>query len=97
MKFTTATASLLFAALAIATPAPISGSLVPETIPEFRHALMGRAAAAVPDLDTRSTTKPKGGSKGSNTTSAAGTVSPSGVLVMGVLGMGVVEVVRLWG
>lgn len=93
MKFTAAT-TLLCATLALATPAPLAGPLVPETIPEFRHALTARAAAAVPDLDTRAS-KPKGSSSG-NTTSAATSMSPSSALLMGVLGLGVVEVVRLW-
>lgn len=99
MKFVSTTTALLFAALSLATPSPVTGPLAPETVPEFHHALAGRAAAAVaaiPHLDTRAS-KPKGGSKGGNGTSSAATsVSPSEALVISALGLGMIEVVRLW-
>lgn len=92
----TATTTFLFAALTLATPAPIAGPLVPETIPEFRHALVDRVAAALPHLDARAS-KPKGSKGGGNdTSSAAVSVSPSGVMMMSALGLGVIEVARLW-
>jgi hypothetical protein len=94
MKFAAATATLLFASLSLATPAPAAGPLAPDTVKDFRHALFGRAAAAVPHLDTR---KVKGGSKGGNsTTSAAVAVSPSNAVMISALGLGAMEIVRLW-
>ncbi|KAF3010888.1 hypothetical protein E8E13_009672 [Curvularia kusanoi] len=99
MKFITTTTALLFAAVSLATPAPVTGPLTPQTLPEFRYALAGRAAAAVaaiPHLDIRAS-KPKGGSKGGNGTSSAATsVSPSEALMISALGLGIIEVVRLW-
>ncbi|KZM21909.1 uncharacterized protein EKO05_0000384 [Ascochyta rabiei] len=87
MKFAAAT-TLFLATLALASPAPAPGPAVPETIPEFR--------AALTHLDARAS-KPKGSSGSSNTTnSAAVSVSASGALQLVVLGMGVVEAVRLW-
>lgn len=84
------------AALALATPAPVTGPAVPETVPEFRGALIARAAAAIPQLEQRAS-KPKGSSGGSgNSSSAAASVSPSGALMVSALGLGVMEVVRLW-
>lgn len=95
MKFSLATTLLTLTTLALATPAPITGPLVPETIPEFRNALLSRADA--PILEDRATSKPKGSKGGSgNTTSAAAHVPPSSALVVGALGLGVVEVLRLW-
>jgi hypothetical protein len=98
MKFAATTATLLFASLSLATPAPAARPLAPETVKDFRHALFGRAAAAFPQLDTR---KVKGGSgsKGGNSTtssSAAVAVSPSNALMISALGVGAMEIVRLW-
>lgn len=94
MKFIAAT-TIACATLALATPAPINGPAVPENVPEFHHALLSRDAT-LPQLDTRAS-KPKGSKGGSgNSSSAAVAVSPSNVLVMGALGLGVMEVVRLW-
>lgn len=94
MKFIAATA-IIFATLALATPAPVGGPAVPESAPEYRRALLSRDAA-LPQLDTRAS-KPKGSKGGSsNTSSAAASRSSSNVLVMGALGLGVMEVVRLW-
>lgn len=93
MKFIAAT-TLLCATLALATPAPLAGPAVPESVPEFRHALTARTAVAQPQLDARAS-KPKGGSS-SNKTSAAVSMSPGGVLLVGAVGLGVMEVVGLW-
>lgn len=84
-------ATLLFTTLALATPAPNPGAVVPETVPDFRHALMGR------HLDPRAV-KPKGSSSGgsSSNSSAAASVSTSGALMVGALGLGVMQVVQLW-
>lgn len=97
MRLTAATTFFL-SALALATPAPVSNPAIPEAIPEPRHALLSRAAQ--PDLhsaqlDTRAS-KPKGSSGGgASNSSAAVSVSPSGALIVGALGVGVVEVLRL--
>lgn len=90
-----ATTAIACAALVLAKPAPINGPAVPESVPNFRHALLSRDAT-LPQLDTRAS-KPKGSKGGSgNSSSAAVAVSPSNMLVMGALGLGVMEVVRLW-
>ena len=93
MKFVAAT-TIICATLALATPASLAGPAVPESVPEFRRALLARAAE-LPQLDTRAS-KPKGSKGGSGNSSAAVSVSPSNVLMVGALGLGVVEVVRLW-
>ncbi|KAF1361768.1 hypothetical protein EJ07DRAFT_153981 [Lizonia empirigonia] len=71
-----ATTTFLCATLALATPAPLAGPAVPETVPEFRPALTARAAAALPQLDARAS-KPKGSKGGSSNSSAAVSVTPS--------------------
>lgn len=93
MKFVAAS-TIVCATLALATPAPVGGPAAPESISEFRHALLSRTAE-LPQLDTRAS-KPKGSKGGSGNTSAAVSVSPSSVLVMGALGLGIMEVVQLW-
>lgn len=95
MKLSIAT-TLALTAFALATPAPHAGPLVPDTISEFRNAMLSRAA--LPELVDRASSKPKGSKSGgsSNTTSSAVSLSPSGALVIGALGVGVVEVLRLW-
>jgi hypothetical protein len=95
MKYVVAT-TLLCANLALAIPAPVTGPAVPETVPAFRDALVARAAEALPQLEERAT-KPKGSSGGgSANSSAAVSVTPSSALIVGALGLGVMEVVRLW-
>jgi hypothetical protein len=97
MKFAAATATLLFASLSLATPAPVAGPLVPETVNEFRHALFGRDAAAIPHLDTRkakSSSGKKGG--GGAPASAAVAASPSNAIMISALGLGVMEIIGLW-
>ncbi|KAF2631399.1 hypothetical protein BU25DRAFT_418202 [Macroventuria anomochaeta] len=95
MKFIAAI-TLIYATLALSNPAPLTSPAVPESVPEFRHALMGRAAAGLPQLDDRAS-KPKGSSGGSSgNSSTAVSVSPSGTLMMGALGLGLMGVVRLW-
>lgn len=95
MKLSLAT-TLALATLILATPAPAARPAEPETISEFRDALLARAA--LPELVDRSTSSKPKGSKGgsSNTSSSAVSVSPSGALMMGALGVGVVEALRLW-
>jgi hypothetical protein len=102
MKITAATTALLFTTLALATPAPAAQPAAPGTVAQFHDALAARDTAPIPNLaaraaaaplDTRAK-KPKGGS--SNTTNAAESVTPSRTLQIAVLGLGVMEVVRLW-
>jgi hypothetical protein len=101
MKFFAA--SLLLATVALATPAP-----APEAVPEAASiaepapapALYARHAGII--LDSRASKKPKGGggNNNENTTdsdNAAYTLTPSRVLQLGAVGVGVMEVVRLWG
>lgn len=90
-----ATTAIACATLALATPAPVGGPAVPETVPAFRHALLSRDVT-LPQLDTRAS-KPKGSKGGSGgNSSAAVSVLPSNMLMMGALGLGVMEVARLW-
>ncbi|KAF2195807.1 hypothetical protein K469DRAFT_682061 [Zopfia rhizophila CBS 207.26] len=108
MKF--AAVTLLLATLALANPAPAAQPEVavaqPETRAEFDAALAARNAAPeveAPKFEQRAPEpkkKPKsGGDSSSNDTEegAAGMMSPSRVLELGALGLGIMEVVRLWG
>jgi hypothetical protein len=91
-----ATTAIACATLALATPAPIGAAAVPESLPEFRHALLSRDATLSQLVTRASSSKPKGSNGGSSSnSSAAVSVSQSNVLVMGALGLGVMEVVRL--
>ena len=105
MKVST-TLPLLFATLALANPAPASNPRVPAIAqPEAREAapvpeIVARTAGIV--LDDRSPKKGSSSGSGSknttnNTDSAAGTITISRGLQLGALGLGVMEVVRLWG
>lgn len=95
MRFIVA-ATFLCAHLALATPAPVTGPAVPETVAAFRDALVARAAEALPQLEER-VTKPKGSTGGSSgNSSAAVSITPSSALMVGALGLGVMEVVGLW-
>lgn len=86
-----AISTLLFATVALATPAsaaqPEAAAVAPLAQP---------VAARAPVLEERAK-KPKGGSGSSgNDTSAAITNAPARALQLGALGLGVMEVVRLW-
>ena len=105
MKF--AALTLLLATLALANPAPIAEPLAvaqPKAVvaqPEF-EALALRVAE--PEVDASKTgiqlearkSKPKGSNSG-NSSNAAIALMPSRALELGALGLGVMEVVRLWG
>jgi hypothetical protein len=92
MKFAAAS-TLLFATLALASPAPAAQ---PDTAvaPVAQPQLVERAP--LPVLEARKKSKPKGGSN-SNSTGAATTMTPSRALQLGAVGLGVMEVARLWG
>lgn len=111
MKFTAAT-TLLLATVALASPAPVANPdavaepLLVESRKQFREALAARSVLAMPEvqLEERASSGGKGGkggkggSGGNNTENAASDMlSPSRVLQIAALGLGVVEVVRLWG
>jgi hypothetical protein len=112
MKFTAATC-LLLSTLALASPAPVAKSdaeaepVLIESRAPIRNAVAAREAIALPaiELEERSTSGGKGskggkgsGSKGNNTENAASDMlSPSRVLQVTALGLGVIEVVTLWG
>ncbi|KAH7119074.1 hypothetical protein B0J11DRAFT_509164 [Dendryphion nanum] len=89
---------------AVAAPAPVAE---PKFL-EVDSAVAAREAAPEPDfetlaaglqLDSRAPKKGKGskGSSGGNDSSSAVTLSASRILELGALGLGVIEVVRLWG
>jgi hypothetical protein len=96
MKFA-ATSTLLFATLVLASPAPAAQ---PEAAVAQPIAVAPREAAPAPVavLEQRAPKKPKGGSGGDkNTTSAAADMmTPSRALQLGALGLGAMQVVRLW-
>ena len=92
MKFA-APATLLFATLALASPAPAPNANTAE-VAQPVEAVAPRAPAPV--LEERAK-KPKGGSSNSNnTTGAADMLTPSRALQLGALSIGVMQVVRLW-
>jgi hypothetical protein len=94
MKFSTLT-PLLFASLALASPAPAAQPNAEGAVAALPHEFVART---MPILDTRAK-KPKGGSNNNNntnTTGAADMISPSRALQLGALGVGVLEIVRLW-
>jgi hypothetical protein len=109
MKFSAAT-TLLLTTLALASPAPVAKpDAVAEPISiesrtQLGKTLAARNAIAMPDIQLaeRATTGGKGGKGGSggsgNSTESAASdmLSPSRVLQATALGLGVVEVVRLW-
>ncbi|CAO2653939.1 Nn.00g106720.m01.CDS01 [Neocucurbitaria sp. VM-36] len=105
MKIATVT-TLLFATLALASPAPApqpdaKAAQVIETREQFRKALAARDADAAHNTYIAARApkakKPKGGSgNNTNDTSAAVIITPSRALQLGALGLGVMEVVRLW-
>jgi len=112
MKFTAAT-TLLLATVALASPAPVANpDAVAETQligsrAQFREALAARDTLVMPEVQLEERASSSGGKGGkggkgsggkNNTESAASDMlSPSRVLQVTALGLGVVEVVRLWG
>ena len=108
MKFTAAT-TLLFATLALTSPAPVANPdavaepVTIETREQFRNALSARDVLTAPEiqLEERASSGGKGGkggkgSGGNSSSAASDMLSPSRVLQVAALGLGVVEVVRLW-
>ncbi|KAF1963718.1 hypothetical protein CC80DRAFT_487048 [Byssothecium circinans] len=94
MKFAAAT-TLLFATLALANPAPVAQPEAEAIVPSLASEVDARAAGL--RLEERKS-KPKApkNSNNSNDTSAAGTFLPNRALELGAIGLGVVEIVRLW-
>lgn len=91
----TAVATLLFATLALASPAPVAQPDA-EAAAAIAEPLVFEARAPEPLLEARKKAKkPKGSSN--NTNSSATSLTPSRVLQLGAVGLGVMEVVRLWG
>ena len=94
MKVAAAT-TLLFATLALASPAPVAR---PEAAAIAQPAEVLTARDPSPILEERAK-KPKpnsGNSNDTNSTGAAIAITPSRVLQLGALSLGVMEVVRLW-
>lgn len=96
-----AASTLLFATLALASPAPVaqpealSQPIIPIDAPVVNpaHEFNARTLAA-----RAKPKKPKfSSSDGNNTANAAVSMTPSRVVQLGALGVGVMEVVRLWG
>ncbi|CAN9450435.1 unnamed protein product [Alternaria alternata] len=109
MKFTAAT-TLLFATLALASPAPVANPdavaepVTIETREQFRNALSARDVLTAPEvqLEERASSGGKGGkggkgSGGNSSSAAPDMLSPSRVLQVAALGLGVVEVPQCGG
>jgi hypothetical protein len=102
MKFSTTT-TLLFATLSLASPAPLAQPAATAALAPASLAPEVDARAASLRLDTRDpkSNKPKTGSNNNNNTNetenASSLLAPSRVLELGALGLGVMEIVRLWG
>jgi hypothetical protein len=102
MKVTAAT-TLLFAALALASPTSVAQPKAQpksvETRAQFHNALLSRDAAAAQfaQLDTRKVKGGKGGSGNNTESDASDMFTPSRALQLGALGLGVIQVARLWG
>jgi hypothetical protein len=93
MKFA-AVSTLLFATLALASPAPAAQPNAAAL--EAGAQPFDFVARTLPVLEARKK-KPKGSSgNNSNTTGAADMISPSRALQLGALSVGVLEIVRLW-
>jgi len=90
MKLSAVT-TICLATLAIATPAPAAQ-------PDANAAAVAQPIEVLEARDPMpKKSKPKGGSgNNGNDTNAATTISPSLALQLGALGVGVMEVVRLW-
>jgi hypothetical protein len=110
MKFFAVT--LVLASVALANPAPVAApeaAAAPAAVaqPQPQPMSVGEAVAPrdaepaqFPQLEARVPKKGKGGkSGGGNSTDegAAGMLTPSRALQLGAVGLGVMEVVRLWG
>jgi hypothetical protein len=98
MKFTTAT-TLLLATLTFTLATPIAEPTNTVAVAVAAAAPL-HARAANFRLEERKKKKPKAPKNGNNTNDtsiAAGTIAPSRVLELGALGLGVMEIVRLWG
>jgi hypothetical protein len=89
MKFA-AVSTLLFATLALASPAPAAQPNAAAIAQSLE--VLPRDAAHV--LEARKK-KPKG-SSGNSTNSTATAMTPSRALQLGALSLGVMEIVRLW-
>jgi hypothetical protein len=89
-----AVSTLLFATLALASPAPAAQPHAAAL--EAGAQPLDFVARTLPVLEARKK-KPKGSSgNNSNTTGAADMISPSRALQLGALSVGVLEIVRLW-
>jgi hypothetical protein len=98
MKIAAAT-SILFATIALASPAPvaqpnaIAKPMVIESRPQLHSALAAREPA---QLEARKVKGGKGGDGNSTESAASDLITPSRALQLGALGLGVMEVARLW-
>ena len=105
-----ATTTLLFATLALANPAPVAqpdtaaaplAAPLIETREQFRNALAARDAEAISKIQLearKKKPKPSNNKNKTNTSSAASDLmGPSRALQLSAMGLGVMEVVRLWG
>ena len=106
MKVAAAT-TLLFATLALANPAPAAQPNSLQELSQRSNQAPSYAnfkqdlAARDPAKKKKKPKKPKNSNKGNSTEeveeSAARMLSPSRVVELGAIGVGVMEIVRLWG
>jgi hypothetical protein len=102
MKVTAAT-TVLFATLALASPTSVAQPKAQhksvETRAQIHNALLSRDAAAAQfaQLDIRKVKGGKGGSGNNTESEASDMFTPSRALQLGALGLGVMQVARMWG
>ncbi|ORY16001.1 hypothetical protein BCR34DRAFT_144774 [Clohesyomyces aquaticus] len=99
MKFLAVTLLFATSALALANPAPAPVDAAAVAAPEVDARTAGiklEARGITIEARDPKKSKPKTSNNGNTTDNAAGILTPSRMLELGALGLGVVEVVRLW-
>lgn len=90
--------TLCFATLALSSPAPAAQPGVEAVAVAQTKFLEARDADAIQNIQLNARAKkPKPGSNSNDTSSAGNVLTPSLVFQAGAFGLGVIEVVRLWG
>lgn len=93
----TAAITFLFATLTVASPAPVAQPEALVAAIARPQSVEAREANTIRSIQIEARAKKPSGGSSSNSTSAAISVTPTRVLQVGALGLGMMEVVRLWG